>query len=175
MHNKYTPKKVKECEAWIEENGLMEYGGAKLKDYCAAMNLHHKTHFNWLKKHADYSDMIECAKERFKEHLSRDLVISLSKAAKGYDRETIEEHIEYRQNPANPSAPIIHKMTKKKTNVYFKPDVAAAIFLLCNLDPAHYQNRQRNDVTVKKTNDIDEAMTDEELAAEIERLEKLQK
>ncbi len=172
---KYSASKVKECEEWIMEHGLMEHGGARLKDYCEAMGIHHKTHQLWLANKPEYREALDRAKLYFKEHLCRDLVRSLADAAKGYEHETIEEHTEYRQNPQNPTQPIIHKMTRQKRTIYVKPDVAAAIFLLCNLDPEHYQNRQRNDVTVKKSNDADEAMTDEELAAEIERLEKLQK
>ena len=172
---KYSHTKINECEQWVMEHGLMEHGGARLKDYCKAMGIHHKTHQLWLANKLDYREALERAKVYFKEHLCRDLVRSLADAAKGYEHETEEEHTEYRQNPQNPDRPIIHKMTKKRTKIYIKPDVAAAIFLLCNLDPEHYQNRQRNDVTVKKSSDTDEAMTDEELAAEIERLEKLQK
>ncbi|MCM1075966.1 MAG: hypothetical protein NC548_45570 [Lachnospiraceae bacterium] len=173
--SKYSQSKVKECEDWVMEHGLMEHGGAKLKDYCTAMGIHHKTHQLWLKHKPEYIEALNRAKLYFKEHLCRELVRSLADAAKGYEHETTEEHTEYRQNPANPSQPIIHRMTKKKTKIYIKPDVAAAIFLLCNLDPEHYQNRQRNDITVKKTSDADESMTDEQLTAEIERLEKLQK
>ena len=36
---KYSPSKIKECEAWIMEHGLMDYGGAKLKDFLTAMGI----------------------------------------------------------------------------------------------------------------------------------------
>ena len=171
---KYSQAKIKECEAWIMENGLMEHGGAKLKDFFKAMGLHHKTYYQWLQK-VEFREAVERAKQYFKEHLCRELVESLAKSAKGYDHEITEENTEYRQNPNNPLQPIIHRMRKKTTTVHVKSDVAAAIFLLCNLDPEHYQNRQRNDVTMKKENDPDEQLSAEELAAEIERLDMLQK
>lgn len=171
---KYSQVKIKECEEWIMEHGLMDYGGAKLKDFLAAMGIHHKCYYLWLQKD-EFRAAVERAKQYFKEHLCRDLVQSLADAAKGGERETSEEHIEYRQNPADHTRPIIHRKTVKKSKVFIKPDVAAAIFLLCNLDPEHYQNSQRNDITIKKPTDAEESMTDEEIAAEIERLEKLQK
>ena len=171
---KYSQTKIKECEEWIMEHGLMDYGGAKLKDFLAAMGIHHKCYYLWLQKD-EFRAAVERAKLYFKEHLCRDLVQSLADAAKGGERETTEEHIEYRQNPADHTRPIIHRKSVKKSKVFVKPDVAAAIFLLCNLDPEHYQNSQRNDITIKKPTDANEAMTDEEIAAEIERLEKLQK
>lgn len=156
------------------EHGLMDYGGAKLKDFLAAMGIHHKCYYLWLQKD-EFRSAVERAKQYFKEHLCRDLVQSLADAAKGGERETTEEHIEYRQNPADHTRPIIHRKSVKKSKIFIKPDVAAAIFLLCNLDPEHYQNSQRNDITIKKPTTAEDAMTDEEIAAEIERLEKLQK
>ncbi|MYM12396.1 hypothetical protein [Muribaculum intestinale] len=171
---KYSQAKIKECEEWIMEHGLMDYGGAKLKDFLAAMGIHHKCYYLWLQKD-EFRAAVERAKQYFKEHLCRDLVQSLADAAKGGERETSEEHIEYRQNPADHTRPIIHRKSVKKSKIFIKPDVAAAIFLLCNLDPEHYQNSQRNDITIKKPTTAEDAMTDEEIAAEIERLEKLQK
>lgn len=171
---KYSQAKIKECEEWIMEHGLMDYGGAKLKDFLAAMGIHHKCYYLWLQKD-EFRAAVERAKQYFKEHLCRDLVQSLADAAKGGERETTEEHIEYRQNPADHTRPIIHRKSVKKSKIFIKPDVAAAIFLLCNLDPEHYQNSQRNDITIKKPTTAEDAMTDEEITAEIERLEKLQK
>lgn len=171
---KYSPTKIKECEVWIMEHGLMDYGGAKLKDFLTAMGIHHKCYYLWLQKD-EFRAAVERAKQYFKEHLCRDLVQSLADAARGGERETTEEHTEFRQNPADPTRPIIHRKTMKKSKIFVRPDVGAAIFLLCNLDPEHYQNTQRNDITIKKPNDADEEMSDEELAAEIERLTKLQK
>ena len=48
---KYSPSKIKECEAWIMEHGLMDYGGAKLKDFLTAMGIHHKCYYLWLQKY----------------------------------------------------------------------------------------------------------------------------
>ena len=62
-------------------------------------------------------------------------------------------------------------MTKTKRKKYIKPDVAAAIFLATNLDPEHFQNRQRTDVALRKEDG--EKMTLDEINAEIERLEKV--
>lgn len=89
--------------------------------------------------------------------------------AKGYERE--ETETEYVPNPKDPSKPTIKKL--KKSTKHYQPNVGAAIFLLTNLDPEHYQNRQRTDVSVKK--DEEKPMTIEEINKEIERLDKLEK
>ena len=81
--------------------------------------------------------------------------------AKGYERE--ETETEYRPNPANPNQPIITKLKKKK--VFYQPNVGAGIFLLTNLDPEHYQNRQNSNIAVKSSDEKE--MTLEEINAEI--------
>ena len=56
----------------------------------------------------------------------------------------------------------------------FEPNVGAAIFLITNLDPEHYQNRQNSNIALKAKAD-DKEMTMEEINAELERLEKMEK
>lgn len=162
--SKYSKDKIAECEEWVSIHGLVEYGGAKLKEFCKEMGIDDKTYRNWMKK-IEFADAINRAKDLFKSNLTHDLTISLAEAAKGYERE--ETEVEYVPLGTG-KEPTIKRMKKKK--VYFQPNVGAAIFLLTNLDPEHYQNRQRNDISVKK--DEEEEMTLEEINAEIARLQK---
>lgn len=163
---KYCNKVIKECENWVSENGLMEYGGAKLKDFCSAMGIDDKTYRCWMKKE-EFKEAIERGKKTFKSNLSHDLVITLAKVAKGYDAE--ESSVEYRPNHNNPNQPTIAKMLKK--NIHVQPNIGAAIFLLTNLDPEHYQNRQNNNVKVNKESDEDLSL--EEINEQLQRLDKL--
>ena len=154
---KYNKIILGECVRWVAEHGLIDYGGARLKDFLATF---HKSEFK---------EAINEAKEVYKKNLTHDLVTSLSMTAKGYERE--ETETEYVPNPKDPSKPTIKKL--KKSTKHYQPNVGAAIFLLTNLDPEHYQNRQRTDVALKK--DDDKPMTIEEINKEIERLDKLDK
>lgn len=165
---KYNAKMLAECEHWIEENGLIEHGGAKLKDFCRAMCINDRTYRNWLKKDG-FKEAIERGRNVFKNNLSQELVLSLAKSAKGYEVEDMVT--EYRPNTNNQNEPMIRRMQKTKKHI--APNVAAAIFLLTNIDPEHYQNRQRNDVSFKKNEDQD--MSLEEINNEIARLDKLDK
>lgn len=165
---KYNQRKTQECEEWVSLHGLMEYGGAMVKEFCAHMGIDYKTYKNWLQRD-EFRVAVERGKEAFKSKLTHDLSVSLAEAAKGYEREEVV--MEYRQDPQNKEKPIITGMRKKK--VFYKPDVGAAIFLLTNLDPEHYQNKQRNDVTLKQVDDERE-MSIDEINAEIERLSKLE-
>lgn len=166
---RYSPEIVRLTEEWIAENGLHEYGGAKLKELVEYLGIEHKSYYNWLNNHPEYKEAIERGKLRFKESLSKDLIISLARAAKGYEAEEMQTI--YKPNPANPKEPTIKEMRKIKK--HYPPNVAAAIFLLTNLDPEHYKNRIRNDIDVKPPKKEETQKTIEEIDAEIARLSKL--
>lgn len=164
---KYNKEKIAECEAWIEEHGLIDYGGAKLKDYVKEVSIDQKTHRLWMEGKPEYKEAVLRAKQTFKNNLTHDLAASLAEVAKGYEREEVEQ--EYRQGPDG--NPIPYRM--KKVKKYYPPNLGAAIFLITNLDPEHYVNRQRTDIAFKK--DDDTQMTLDEVNAEIDRLNKLDK
>lgn len=164
---KFNATKIEECEAWITTHGLIDYGGAMLKEYCKEMGIDEKTHRLWMNK-PQYKEAVIRAKDIFKHNLTHDLAVSLALAAKGYDKEEIEQ--EFKPDPKTGN-PIPVKMKKKKIHV--QANIGAAIFLLTNLAPDQYQNKQNSNVVIKK--DDDKPMTLEEINAEIERLEKLDK
>ena len=171
---KYSQKKVAECEAFIAAHGLINFGGAKLKDYCEQMDIDEKTHRNWKQRYPEYVAALERGEEAFKAGHTRKLFGTLMESALGYDKELVDEHTEYRPNANDPTRPVIRKQIRNKKQVHVQPNVVAGIFLLCNIDPEHFLNRHRNDVTVKKQTDPDEEMSPEALDKELERLEKLQ-
>lgn len=165
---KYCTALVRLAEDWVKEHGLIDYGGAQLQDFLAVLGINDKTYRRWLKENDDFKAAIESGKEDFKKNLTHDLHETMAMVAKGYERE--ETETEYRPNPANPNQPIITKLKKKK--VFYQPNVGAGIFLLTNLDPEHYQNRQNSNIAVKSSDEKE--MTLEEINAEIERIEKIE-
>ena len=40
---KYNAAKIEECEAWVAAHGLIDYGGAKLKEFVREMGIDEKT------------------------------------------------------------------------------------------------------------------------------------
>lgn len=172
---KYSIKKCEEVEEWISKHGLIEYGGAKLKDYCEQMGINEKSHRNWKKLYREYAEAIERGKETFKATHTRKLFGTLMEAAVGGERTITDEHTEYRPDPANPNNALIRKQYRNKKTIYVHPNVVAAIFLLCNLDPEHFKNRQQNDISIKKPEDEEEDLSPDEIRSEIERLKMFQK
>lgn len=156
------------AEEWVKEHGLIDYGGGQLQDFCTHLGINDKTYRRWLKEEDEFKTAIERGKRDYEKSLAHNLHETLSMVATGYERE--ETETEYRPNPTNPQQPIITKMKRKK--VFFQPNVGAAIFLLTNLDPEHYQNRQSNNIVLK--DDKEKEMTLEEINNEIERLSKLE-
>lgn len=156
------------AEEWVKKHGLIDYGGGQLQDFCKELGINDKTYRRWLVEEEDFKQAIERAKEFYKQSLTHELHETLSMVATGYERE--ETETEYRPNPKDPNKPTITKMKKKK--VFYQPNVGAAIFLITNLDPEHYQNKQNNNVTLK--DDTEKEMTLDEINKEIERLKKIE-
>lgn len=137
---KYNKQMVQACADWVRENGLIDFGGATLTDFCKAMGIDDMSYYNWMKR-AEFSEAIKNAKEAFRESLEKDIVKSLANAAKGY--EYYQVTTEYTDVNGKPR---IKKQVKK--NVRVEPNVGAAIFLLTNLAPERWKNRQQQEVKV---------------------------
>lgn len=137
---KYNKDMVQACADWVRENGLIDYGGATLRDFCRAMGIDDMSYYNWMKR-SEFSEAIKKAKEAFRESLEKDIVQSLANAAKGYEYDQVTT--EYTDVNGKPR---IKKQVKK--NVRVEPNVGAAIFLLTNLAPERWKNRQQQEVKV---------------------------
>ena len=137
---KYNKDMVQACADWVRENGLIDYGGATLRDFCRAMGIDDMSYYNWMKR-SEFSEAIKKAKEAFRESLEKDIVQSLATAAKGYEyTQTTTEYTDVNGKPR------IKKQVKK--NMRVEPNVGAAIFLLTNLAPERWKNRQQQEVKV---------------------------
>ena len=148
---KYTKEMISACSDWVRENGLMDYGGATLTDFCNAMRIDNKTYYAWINK-TEFSEAIKKAKESFRDSLEKDIVKSLAKAAKGYEYE--QYTTEYTDVNGKPK---IKKQVKK--NIRVEPNVGAAVFLLTNIAPERWKNRQNQEVNIsnEKPITVDEA------------------
>lgn len=160
-NQKYTPKLLEAAKEWIMINGLMLFGGAPLGEYCKAMGIHTKSHYNWLKQFSEYRQLIDECTEYYRQNNTKKLYNALLESALGGYRENTVEDVEYKPNPANPEKPMIAKKKTHKEKRYYKSDTGAAIFLISNLCPENFINRQRSDVNIKETQvrqlSIDEA------------------
>lgn len=148
---KYNEKFHKIAEEWIKENGLMLFGGAPLGEYCKAMGIHITSHYNWLERFPEYKMMIDESIEYYRVTHTRKLFNALLDSALGGYRENVVEDTEYKPNPQNPDKPMIAKKKTHKEKRYHSANTAAAIFLISNLSPECFINRQRSDINIKDT------------------------
>lgn len=56
---KFNDEMIQQCSDWVRENGLMDYGGAKLKDFCEHFDIAAETYYKWMGK----SEFSECYKK----------------------------------------------------------------------------------------------------------------
>lgn len=137
---KYSKDMLQACADWVRENGLIDFGGATLTEFCKAIGIDDMSYYNWMKR-SEFSEAIKKAKEAFRDGLEKDIVKSLANAAKGYEyTQTTTEYTDVNGKPS------IKKQVKK--NIRVEPNVGAAIFLLTNLAPERWKNRQQQEVKV---------------------------
>lgn len=139
---KYNKDMVQACADWVRRNGLIDFGGATLTDFCKAMGIEDQTYYRWLDK-VEFVEAIKKAKEAFRSTLENDIVKSLANSAKGYEYE--QYTTEYTDVNGKPK---IKKQVKK--NIRVEPNVGAAIFLLTNIAPDRWKNKQDSNVSVKE-------------------------
>lgn len=147
---KYNKDMVQACADWVRKNGLIDYGGATLTDFCKAMRIDDQTYYRWLNK-VEFADAIKKAKILFRDSLEKDIVKSLANAAKGYEYEQITtEYMDVNGKP--------HIKKQVKKNVRIEPNVGAAIFLLTNIAPERWKNKRDFGIDEKdvKLNEINE-------------------
>ena len=133
---KYSKEMIKACADWVRKNGLIDYGGARLADFIAFFRIDAQTYYRWLEK-AEFSNAIKKAKEEFRESLETDLVKSLSLVARGDFK--ITQTVTLTQGGKEVST------TTKVQQV--APNVGAAIFLLTNIAPERWKNKQLKEVS----------------------------
>ena len=137
---KYNKDMIQSCADWVRENGLMDYGGATLNDFLKAMRIDDMTYYRWLDKE-EFADAIKRAKLAFRDGQEKEIVNSLVNAAKGCEyNQTITEYMDVNGEPR------IKKQTRK--NIRVEPNVGAAIFLLTNIAPNRWKNRQNGNIDI---------------------------
>ena len=126
---------------WVEENGLMQVCGATKKQMLARFNIDNNTFDNWLKI-PTFSKRIKKAKEVFAASTIVAAENALKQLAFGFSKQKEIKRVKESDAKGNPV--IIQQVEIVKE---LAPNVAALIFLLCNLAPDKWQQKQVNDHT----------------------------
>lgn len=119
--------------------------GASVFFAASKVGIHPNTHNAKKIKDPEYRERFLEAKQRWKENSVKIIRDSLAKRATGYEFQEIQS--EYVAGADN--RPILVKQKKVKKTV--APDTAACIFMLTNLDPENWKNRQNTEANVAIT------------------------
>lgn len=143
-----------------------------IAEICRQVGITPKTYHQWVNDYPDFADAIEQAKDERMQAMVIEAKKSLMKKIQGYDvteTKVVTVPGTKKDEKGNPK-PIIKEQTTTKKHI--QADTAAIIFTLTNGDPEHWRNRQTTEVTGKDGKDLFASKTDEELAAEIEELQR---
>lgn len=126
---------INDIMRWVRENGLKVNGGATIASLCRHFGISEMTFGRWMQKKT-FADAINSARQYFADNLEHELVASLAKSAKGYAY--VKRKTEYISDKNG--NPAIKKQTTEDIDV--PPNIGAAIFLLTNVAPERWQNKQ---------------------------------
>ncbi len=130
---------IRQIEEWVSDNGLIDFGGATLKEFCAHFGIDNKSYYNWLKK-SDFSEALTRARERFRESVENRAARSLMKQVEGYRYTTKKTKAVYVNN--GQGQPMIVKQDITTYDVDVQPDTQATIFLLTKINPGKWGNAE---------------------------------
>lgn len=132
----YGPNIKDECVKWIEQHGLMDYGGATKAKFLEAMQIAETTWRRWMKEDKELVERVNAAKESWKKAVKDEAFVGLMELCRGYTvKETSTEYV-----PNAQGKPIINKQKTFERHIPKNP--TAIIFALTNLDPDNWKNRQ---------------------------------
>lgn len=127
---------------WVRVNGLKLHGGATVVALCRHFGISARTFERWQKRE-DFATAIAEAQQCFSANLEHELVESLARSAKGY--KWVRRKTEYTSDKNG--NPVIKKQTTEDIDV--PPNVGAAIFLLTNIAPERWQNKQQQQADIQ--------------------------
>lgn len=110
--------------------------------YYAAMGITHTTHERWEREHPEYVKAIENGNMAYSQHAVDDLVNALRKKALGFKTTKVFEQAKEKDGK-------LVTVSARKTTMEVAPDTGALIFLLTNMDPENWKNRQSEDLNAK--------------------------
>ena len=145
--NEYNTAMAKYCDEIVQEIcGYIRDGDTQEAAYEKA-GIGKETFYGWMREKTDFSDAIRAAKKDFLRNQYKDAVQSLYKRATGYDVE--EPEIIYGDKDGKP-----YIKQKKVRTKHIPADPQALKFLLTNLYPDDWQDKQKNELTGSLSNRV---------------------
>jgi hypothetical protein len=136
---KFKKELIGQVEEWVEDNGLMDFGGATLKEFCAHFGIDHRTYYRWL-ENTTFANALTRAREKFRDNIENRAARSLIKQVEGYRYTTKKTKAIYVNGGNN--QPMIVKQDVTTYDVDVQPNTQATIFLLTKINPGKWGNAE---------------------------------
>ena len=137
---------------------MVEADSYTLVEICTAVGINASTYYVWLKEDEEFSKDVKKASQIARMNFCTIAKNSLRRLIEGYEATdiTVSEKLDRQGNKIT--------VTSKTTKIY-KPDTAAVIFTLTNVDPDNWKNRQNVSGEITNTNvvtfeDLEDTMKD---------------
>ena len=138
---------AKYCDEIVQEIcGYLRTGDTQ-EAACKKAGIGEETFYGWQREKTEFSEAVKAAKKDFLRNQYKDAVQSLYKRATGYDVE--EPEITYGDKDGKP-----YIKQKKVRTKHIPADPQALKFLLTNLYPDDWQDRQKNELTGSLSNRV---------------------
>lgn len=138
---------AKYCDEIVQEIcGYLRTGDTQ-EAACKKAGIGEETFYGWQREKTEFSEAVKAAKKDFLRNQYKDAVQSLYKRATGYDVE--EPEITYGDKDGKP-----YIKQKKVRTKHIPADPQALKFLLSNLYPDDWQDKQKNELTGSLSNRV---------------------
>ena len=138
---------AKYCDEIVQEICSYLRTGDTQEAACKKAGIGEETFYGWQREKTEFSEAVKAAKKDFLRNQYKDAVQSLYKRATGYDVE--EPEITYGDKDGKP-----YIKQKKVRTKHIPADPQALKFLLTNLYPDDWQDRQKNELTGSLSNRV---------------------
>lgn len=119
------------------------------EEICSMVKIRQSTFYKWKAEKVEFSDAIKAAQKERDEIFVVAARKSLRKLVEGYSVDEIKVvTVDSGKTDANGN-PIPKIKEQTKTNKHYKPDTAAVIFTLANLDSDNFKNKQQSELVGK--------------------------
>ena len=145
--NEYNTAMAKYCDEIVQEICGYIRDGFSFEQSFKKAGIGEETFYGWKREKTEFSEAVKAAKKEFLRNQYKDAVQSLYKRATGYDVE--EPEITYGDKDGKP-----YIKQKKVRTKHIPADPQALKFLLTNLYPDEWQDRQKNELTGSLSNKV---------------------
>ena len=138
---------AKYCKEIVDEICAYLAQGMTQQEVCDLVGINTDTFHNWKNTKAEFSEAIKVARRDFLRIQAKDVIRSLYKRATGYDVE--EPEIIYGDRDGKP-----YIKQKKVRTKHIPADPTAQKFILTNLYPDEWKDKQQNELTGTLANKV---------------------